>query len=333
MIQNQTPAAPVASTPTASTTDVASAKANAAAAFAAGMAKLTGKGASEPQTAAPSAPAAATQEQPNGEQSPAGRNTDPTETRYERARRAILRTGVMKDDEFRKLDKQDAIRRGLKLERQQNRQAAAHAAAQDASQRKGQGSPPATAASASSNASAPAQNGLAELLDKLGLKDDAEARALLDSHLSPVMSENARLKAELEQKAAGERPDANQVKRVETQRQAITQSLGVDLQDDEDWNDVLEMAQRMSVHPKYEDALTNDATLNALLTEAVQHVLEVDAGERAKPAVPQGAAQRGLVETTGAREGVKVAADPRAAARAAFAAAMPDIARKYAGAF
>lgn len=298
--QSQTPAA---RTPASvATVDDSADREAASAEFAKRMAALAGG--AQPAQQQPVQPAQ--QEQPKGEQSPAVRNTDPAETRYERARRAMLRSGF-KEDEFRKLDRQEAIRRGLKLERQQNRQAAAHAAAQEANQRKGQGSPPAAAASASSNAPAPAQNGLAELLDKLGLKDDAEAQALLEKHLSPVLSENARLKAEIEQKAAGEQPDANQVKRVEAARQELAKSLGADLQDDDDWREVLLMADRISDHPKYRDALTDDTALSALLSDAARISLEIEVGERHAAAMLQGAARNGLVETSGQRATTPVA--------------------------
>lgn len=326
MIQNSTT---TATPPPGATANAPSAKESAAAAFAAGMEKLTGKSAAvapQPERAAP----VATEEQPKGEQSPKGRNTDPAETRYERARRAMLRSGVMKEDEFRKLDREDAIRRGLKLERQQNRQAADFAAAQRASQRKDQGSPPDAAASASSNAQTPAQNGLVELLDKLGLKGDSEAQALLQSYLSPVLQEQARLKAQLEQQAAGERPDANQVKRLTDLRAELSKSI-IELGEDDEWRDVEIMAEKISGHPKYGDVDSNDETLQALFNDAIRLALDIDVGERAKPAAPQGAASRGLVETTGARAGVTASSDPREIARSKFAAAMPEIARRYAG--
>lgn len=281
----------------------------------------------EPPAQAPAAPA---KEQPKAGDEPAkGRNTDPAETRYERARRAMLRSG-MTADEFSRIPKDQAIRRGLKQERKLNREATAFAATQAAAQKKGQSSPQDAAANALSNAQAPAPDGLTELFARLGIEDDEEAQAQITKHLSPVLAENRSLKAELDQRKAAGPSDVNQETRVANVRAELTKVVS-ELGDDDEWNAVGLMAHKMADLPQYADALSNDETLMRLFRDATTLALEIEVGERAAPFSSQGAARWGVVETSGATPHLGVnPQDPMAVGRALFSARMPEIARKYA---
>jgi len=278
---------------------------------------------------APAAPATPALEQPKASDKPAeGRNTDPAESRYERARRAMLRSG-WKDDEFRKLDKQEATRRGLKLERQLNRQATAFAATQSDASKKGQGSPQTAAASTSSNVQAPASDGLAELFKQLGVDGDSEAQELIQKHLSPVLSENARLKAELEQRDPAEGLDVNQAKRLGDVRAQLSESIA-ELSDNDEWQDVLVAMTRIGDLPRYADATSNDVTLAKLVRDAAALALDIDVGERDQPGEPQTGARHGVVDTNGSRPSHAGPVTPYDRERAAFAAQMRNLQRSYA---
>lgn len=239
------------------------------------------------------------------------KNTDPTNTRYERARRAMLRDG-WKDDEFRKLDREEAIRRGLKREREQNRQAAAIADAKRAAERKVQSSPADAAVSASSNADASAHDRLAELLTKHGIDEDPQAKADLEALLKPILASQ---------------PLSETKQRLQKVRAELSASIP-ELSSEDDWQDVGLVMDRIGNLPKYADAQSNLDTLRMLVRDAT--MLALDVGERAfdAPVALHGAASRGVIDVTSSRSGSRgTPADPNAEGRRRFVMGMQDYMR------
>jgi hypothetical protein len=289
------------------------------------VARMTGAKA-EPEPAAKSAPAEAPA--PTQEQAPAlpeQSNPDPLDTRYERARRAFLRIGWTEGEFLEKVgqDKEGILRRGVKLARGQDRQAADYAAAKRGDAGKVQSSPSAAAASTSSNVQAPAApNGLAELLARPEIAANPKVKAAIEAALSPVLAEQERLRAELDQRSQGS--DVTQVQRVLDVRAELTKSVE-ELGDNDNWQDTLMVVDKIGDLPKYVGWDTDKAVLRTLLLDAA--TIALDVGERAQtaPVAPHGAAQRGMVDMSG-RNPARPAAptNPHAAAREQFVARMME---------
>lgn len=275
---------------------------------------------------APVPPVEAKQEQAPAQ--PEQSKPDPLDTRYERARRAFLRSGWTEGEFLEKVgqDKESILRRGLKLARTQDRQAAEYAATKRGDAGKGQGSPSAAAASTSSNVQAPAAtNGLAELLARPEIAANPKVKAAIEAALSPVLAEQERLRAELEQRSQGS--DANQVQRVLEVRAELSKSVE-ELGDNDDWQDTLAVVEKIGDLPKYAGWDTDKAVLRTLILDAAQLALGV--GERAQiaPVAPHGAAQRGMVDMSGRNPArPPTPADPHAAAREQFVARMHEASR------
>lgn len=230
---------------------------------------------------------------------PPTQEKDPTETRYERSRRAFLRAG-WKEDEFRKLDKPEAIRRGIKLERQQNRQATEFAKAKADTQKKGESSQESSTGETQSRVAAPSDESLlAELFASLDIADDPQAQAALRAKLSPVLSERAKLKGELEQRSretAGF--DANQIARMQRAREQVAESIP-ELADDDDFKEhVAPVMVALAATPRFAAASSDDAVLRNLIDTAARLALE-EVGESAEPTLKHGAPGRGFVDMKG----------------------------------
>lgn len=227
---------------------------------------------------------------------PAPNEKDPTETRYERSRRAFLRAG-WKEDEFRKLDRQEAIRRGIKLERKQNRQAEEFAKAKTEASKKGESSQAQSAGETQSRvATPPDESLLAELFTSIGIADDPEAQAALRAKLSPVLSERAQLKRDLEQRSReAEGSDANQLARVERARTRVAETIP-ELADDDDFKShVAPVIAALAATPRFAAASTDDAVLEDLIATATRLALE-EVGESAGPTSEHGAPGRGFMD-------------------------------------
>ncbi len=222
---------------------------------------------------------------------------DPTDTRIERSRRAFLRAG-WKDAEFRKLDKQEAIRRGLKLERQQNRQAEAVAKSTADAEKKGESSQAQSAGETQSRVATPPDDALlAELFTALGIDDDTEAKAALKAKLSPVLSERAQLKRALEQRS--ESSDANQRDRLTRVRAQAAESIP-ELADDDDFKShVAPVIAALAATPRFAAASTDDAVLQDLIETSARLALE-EVGESVESISEHGAPGRGFVDMKGA---------------------------------
>lgn len=227
------------------------------------------------------------------------RNTDPANTGYERARRAFLRGG-MKDAEFRKIDKDEATRRGLRLERKQNEQAAEYARAKSEASKKGQGSTGASTGETQSRVATPSDDvWLTELFTKLDIGDDPEVQAALKAQLSPVLAERAQLRAQVSERSSAESSDANQPQRFQRVRDALSESIP-ELSDDDDFNGHVAPAMKAiaATVPRFAKASTDDGLLRELMIAAAKVSLE-EVGERVEPTEPRSAAGRGFMDMPG----------------------------------
>jgi hypothetical protein len=253
-------------------------------------------------------------EQPDGDEATPQRNTDPANTKFERARRALLREGVMKDDEIRKLDRRDAIRRGLKLERAQNHRAAEFARLKAEAQKTDQGSTGASSGATQSRVATPSDDAwLVDLFAKLDITDDPAAQATLKAQLSPVLAERAQLRAENSERSRANGSDVDQAKRLERVRVELTKSIS-ELGDDDDFlNHVGPAMQVLERLPRFAKASTDDNVLRELMVAAAHMALE-EVGERDEPAPAQRAPGMGFVDVTGsARTRDAVVPDEKAA--------------------
>lgn len=247
------------------------------------------------------------------ETTPQTRERDPANTKYERARRAFLRAGV-KEAEFRKIDRDEAIRRGIKLERQQDQRAAEVARLKAAAEKKGQGSTGSSTGETQSRVATPSDESLlTELFTKLDLVDDPAAQATLKSLLSPVLAERAQLRDRDSERNSAEGSDANQALRIQTVRTALSETIP-ELSDNDDFlNHVAPAMQALAATtPRFARANVDDGVLRELMQAAAFVALE-EVGERREPAEPRSVAGRGFMDSPGhtRRSGAKGARSER----------------------
>jgi hypothetical protein len=224
--------------------------------------------------------------------------TDPLDTRFERARAALLRTGALTDAEIHAMDRQKVIRRGLKVKRQLDWQAADFARLKSEAERKGESSQAASNGATLSGVPAPADDPLlAELLTALDLADDPAAKAALSAKLSPVLSERAQLKRDLEQRSHANGSDANQIERCKRVRTQLAESIP-EAADDDDWKRHVEPAiVQLAALPRFAGADRDDAVLRDLFETATRMSLE-EVGERDRSTWSNGSASAGAMETS-----------------------------------
>ena len=268
--------------------------------------------------------AVAETEQPEAAPAATG-GTDPMGTRFERAR-AALKRGGWKDDEIAALPREQAIRRGLKLGRQHDRQAALHAEVERLRQSKEGHAQDVTAAAGTPSRvpPAPVDDSLPE---PFAVYDDDEQKAikdLLKARLSPLLEENAKLKAESSQRSS-QGSEADLAMRLVKVCDKLSESIP-DLADDDDRQLTLSVANGLKALDRFRGWETDDAKLSSMLTEAAR-LAELDgAGERDETDdVPQGAARGGFMDVTGGgtfapqrRAPTNEAADAYQEARAIF---------------
>jgi hypothetical protein len=245
------------------------------------------------------APAGQAEQPAASESQPEQTNTDPTETRYERARRAFLRNG-WKDDEFRKLDRDQAIRRGLKLERQQNRQAAEYARLKTEVDRKGETASDAAAGGTRSGVPSPsAVDRLTELLSKHGLDDDPQLKGEFTSVLSPLLEEIAELKAAV-QRSRAEGSEADQLDRMNRARSELSKTFP-DIAEDDEFEGLLHTALALKDSPQFAGYDSDESVLLRLLTAAARALDLEQVGERDNGATwSNGSASSGSVDRSSA---------------------------------
>lgn len=239
-----------------------------------------------------------TQDDVVADQQPTKTNTDPSSTRYERARAALKRSGLS-DDEFKGLSREQIIRRGLKLAREQDRQASTFAENQQLREQLRKAQTASSTANGATHSGVPAPSAadrLGELLAKHGLDVDDAAKADFRGLLSPLLDENAKLKADLEQRSQANGSEANQKVRVEKVRAELAKVIP-ELGDHDDFADVLRMMDKLGDVPRFANALTDDSVLRQLMLTAAQTALE-EVGERDRAAWSNGSASAGAMDTS-----------------------------------
>lgn len=242
-------------------------------------------------------------EQVDDQQSSAASDvTDPTDTRYERARAALLRVGE-KADAIAKMDKADVIRRGLKakriLDRAASKEAENQALRKQLNTAREGGSSTATVNDGPQSRVPPSladfgkpAEPLKKYLDSLPDEDKAEAIAAT----SPLLAELAQARAAIERSQANgsEGSDADLMAKA---RAKLTERIP-DLADDDEFQDVLKEASAIAGSRVYQDAATRSEKWERVISDAAQRLDLEFVGEHEQPIVPQGAARRGMLDVS-----------------------------------
>lgn len=225
-----------------------------------------------------------------------GSRPDPMDAPWERARTAMLRSG-MKDDEFRKLDRREAIRRGRRAQAELDRRAAEHSELERLrklhEQKEGQNSGVSTTTGTQSGM--PPVSVDDPLPEPFAQFDDDEKQAVKDLLKQKLDEQVRQYEAKLN---ATNRPTVDQEERFGRVLAKVTESFP-DLADDGDRQLAMQAASGLKDLPRFKDWETSDEAMAELLTEAARVVELEEVGERDGSAAQQGAGQWGSLDVTG----------------------------------
>lgn len=260
--------------------------------------------------------AAAPQQQANDEQAEAASaapasKPDPTDTRYERARRAFLKAGILDVVEAGKPQRDQFIRRGLNLAEKQRsadrerNETQTNQKAASAAEPAGQGSRASTSTGTPSRVPPVSVD-----FDALtaGFADEGEefrekVKAALKGAISPVLDELAQLRAQRAENGQAAGADG-MTAAFKDARAKLTETFP-DLADDDDFGRVIRWADKHDLandpDVSYEGATPEEQAMGILAASARAIGLRSKgAGERAESDdEQQGAASAGFMDVTG----------------------------------